>query len=199
MSEDVKPKFLGRHLMLKERYAQAILSGKKKATIRLGVVKPKSREVLLHAGGRVVAKLYIKKFYHKRLKELDVQEARLEGLSSVRELRKELARIYGRLDPNTLVTVVVFDGVERIKAASDESRWGGLNPVDIARISLRADLELSEEEKRVLETLVRTRSIRQTAYLLYGGIEKRRLVRRVLRKVLRMLFEKGIIEQESKG
>lgn len=194
MSENVKPKFLGRHLMMKEKYAHAILSGKKKATIRLGMVKPKAREVFLHSGGRVVAKLYIKEYYHKKFKELDDREAKLEGYSSVKELRKELAKIYGRIDPNMPVTVIVFNGVEKIKVAGDESKWGGLNPIDIARISLRSNLELSEEDKRVLETLVQTRSIRQTAYLLYGSIERRRLVRRVLRKALRMLIERGIVE-----
>ncbi|HIC98413.1 MAG TPA: ASCH domain-containing protein, partial [Pyrodictiaceae archaeon] len=39
-------KFLGRHLMVKGEYVDNILSGKKRATIRLGIVKLRYKELI---------------------------------------------------------------------------------------------------------------------------------------------------------
>ena len=47
-----KIKFLGRHLMVKGEYVNDIISGRKKATIRLGFVKLRYNELIVHGGGR---------------------------------------------------------------------------------------------------------------------------------------------------
>ncbi|MEB3787346.1 MAG: ASCH domain-containing protein, partial [Desulfurococcales archaeon] len=59
--------WLGRHLMLKGEYAELLLSGRKRATIRLGVVRPKYREVIIHGGGRPRAKAVIEGVEVKRV------------------------------------------------------------------------------------------------------------------------------------
>ena len=45
--------------MLKGEYIEKVLNGEKKATIRKGVYKPKYDEVIIHAGGRPIAKAKI--------------------------------------------------------------------------------------------------------------------------------------------
>lgn len=192
-----KPRFLGRHVMMKKEYAEALLTGRKRATIRLGIVKPKAKEVLLHSGGKIVAKLVIRKVYHKRFRELNKRDAKLDGYSTARELKKELAKIYGRVSPDAPVTVIVFEVVQRFDKLEEEDRWRGLNPIDIARMAVKRKLPLSEEEKKILETLVKTGSIRKAAYILFGDVGKRHHVRRALRRALELLIEQGVIGKLS--
>ncbi|MEM1832323.1 MAG: ASCH domain-containing protein, partial [Desulfurococcaceae archaeon] len=79
-------KFFGRHIMLKGAYIEKLLSNEKKATIRKGIYKPKYSEVIIHAGGKPVAKARITRVYYRRLKELGEYEARLEGFKNTSEL-----------------------------------------------------------------------------------------------------------------
>jgi len=199
MSEMKAPRFLGRHVMMKWKHAEALLNGRKRATIRLGIVRPKFREVLLHSGGRVVAKLAIKEVYYKKFEELGEREAELEGYPSVDELKEELIRIYGRIRPKTTMTVIVFNVVRRLDQDSGRDPWMGLDPVDIARIALRVNLPLSEREEKVLRTLIQTSSLRKTASSLYGSVEERIKVRKILRGVLKRLIERGVIGRRLKA
>ena len=160
-------------------------------------MKPRAKEVLLHSGGKIVAKLAIKKVYYKRFKELNKRDAKLDGYSTAKELKKELVKIYGRVDPSTPVTIIVFDVVQRFDKLPEEEKWMGLNPVDIARMALRRNMPLTDEERKALETLVQTGSIRKTAHMLYGGVEKRKLVRKALRRALELLIEHGVIGKLS--
>ena len=191
-----KPKkrwFLGRHLMLKKRYADKLLSGEKRATIRLGIVRVKYPELIVHSGGRPVAKVRVKNIRVKRVSELTDDDARLDGFRTREELLEELRRVYGSISPDDPVTIIELELVKRIEG-EDEDPYKGLEPADIARIALRyLQDELSEEEKRILLDLTRTNSIRMTATRLYGGIHKRKRVRGALRKALRLLKAKGIL------
>ncbi|RLF02448.1 MAG: ASCH domain-containing protein [Thermoprotei archaeon] len=193
-------RYLGRHLMLSGKYVRDVLEGRKRATVRVGRYAVKSRDVFLHSGGRVVAKLRIERVYHKRFSELDDEDARLDGHPNARSLRKELRRIYGHLRPDTPVTVIVFR-VERRLEVNEGSRWMGLDPVDVARIGLRywEELGLGGDDRRIVEEVVRRGSLRAVSKALYGTIEKRRRIRRALRRVLERLLEKGLLERPQRG
>ncbi len=184
--------WLGRHLMLKGEYAELLLSGRKKATIRLGIVRPKYREVIIHGGGRPLAKALIEGVEVKRVRELTDEDARLDGFRSRRELLEALRRAYGRMHDDDPVTILRLRVVGRLDVESDDP-YMGLEPGDIARIALRYLDDLGEEERRILRSLTQTNSIRKTAVQLYGGVERRWRVRQVLRRAMRDLRARGLL------
>jgi hypothetical protein len=97
--------------------------------------------------------------------------------------------------PDDPVTIIEFRVTRRFDELSTENPYMGLEPADVARLALRY-LDLGEEEKRILVDLTRTNSIRNTAQRLLGGLGRRWLVRRVLRRALRELVRRGIIGRQ---
>lgn len=191
----MRRKFLGRHLMVKGKYVDLILKGKKTLTIRLGIVKPRYEEVIIHGKGRPIAKARIARVYHKRIGELSDDDAVKDGFKSREELINELRRIYEKVSDNDWVTLIEFKIVQRLDQLPYEHPYMGLEPADLARLGLRyLSNEISSEERKVLLDLTRTNSIRATSYRLFGSIENRYRVRRVLHKVLNRLKEKGLIK-----
>ncbi len=190
-----KISFLGRHLMLKKEYADLVLSGIKKATIRLGIIRPRKERILLHSGGKVVAELKITDVEIKRVYELTDEDAKLDGFQNRKQLIKNLNKIYGKVRQNDPVTIIKFELVKKLEE-KEESKYLGLKPVDIASIALRYKIELEEEEERVLKKLIETGSIRKTATSLYGSIANRGMVRKVLDSVLKKLVEAGIVSNK---
>ena len=190
----MKPKYLGRHLMVKGEYVNKILKGIKRATIRLGIVKPRYNEIIIHGGGRPVAKVRITKVKYKRLNELTEEDAKMDGFNSLEELLQHLRKAYGNVSSNDIVTIIEFEVLKRLDEVEVTHPYMGLEPADVARIALRyLRGELSENEVKILLDLTRTNSIRKTAINFYGTIEKRYLIRRVLKKALRLLVSKGVI------
>lgn len=184
--------------MLKGAYIEKVLSNEKKATIRKGIYKPKYSEVIIHAGGRPIAKARITRVYYKKLKEIGDYEAKLEGLNSASELLKELRKVYGDVKENDYFTVIEFKVLQRLDNLPTEDPYYGLTPSDIARIALRyLSEELNEIEKKVLMDLTRTNSIRRTAVNIFKDLSKRAFIRRIIRKTLRILLEKNLIHVEN--
>lgn len=195
----VKARFLGRHIMVKGRYINDILEGRKSATIRKGIVKPKYREAIIHGGGRPIAKISIERVYHKKVKELTDQDAIKDGFRSCRELLEELKRVYPDITEDDWVTIIEFKVVQRLDHLEPEDPYMGLKPIDIARIALRyLSEELNEYERKILLDLTRTGSIRATAIKLFGGLGKRYIIRRILKKALNRLVEKNILGKRGR-
>lgn len=190
----VRKKFIGRHLMVKGEYVDLILKGVKKTTIRLGVVTPKYKEIIVHGGGRPVAVIRIVNVKHKRIKELTEEDAKKDGFSSVKTLIKELKKSYGNIKPDDIVTIIEFNVVKKLTELDIEEPWLGLKPVEIARIALRYCKNIPEDDRKILEDLTRTESIRKTAIRLFGNINKRWKVRKTLRKYLNELIKKNIVK-----
>jgi len=185
--------------MIKGKYIEDLLSGKKRATIRKGIVVPKYKEMIVHGGGRPVAKIRINRVYYKKLKDLSDSDAIKDGFRNKSELLKALETVYPGIKPDDWVTIIEFDVVQRLDNMSVEEPYMGLSPGDLARIALRyLQDELTDKDKKILLDLTRTNSIRATAQRLFGTIEKRYIVRKTLKKALHKLLEKGIISRQKR-
>ena len=188
-------KFLGRHLMLKKEYAEALLEGRKTSTIRLGVVVPRYNELVVHSGGKPIAVVKLTEVYHKKIKELTLDEVREDGFRSRKELVRALRRLYPRekIDEESVVTLIKFKLKKRLEGLT-EDEYKRLEPALVARLALRyLGDKLGDEEKRILFDLTRTNSIRRTAYNIYGNALNRSRIRKVLRTSLEMLRTMGKI------
>ncbi len=188
--------YLRRHIMLRGDYAKLILDGRKRATVRLGRVIPKYRDVIIHSSGRPLCKVRIVRVTHKKVSELTDEDALKDGFSSRRELLKELKKVYGRrLSGDEEVTIIEFEVLQRLDKLSIEDPYMGLKPEDVARLALRyVRKDFIKEERKILEELAKGRSIREVAKELTGDPTKRWRVRSVLRRALKKLLEKGLLK-----
>jgi len=185
--------YLGRHIMLRSKYLDKVNNGRF-TTIRLGIIRPKYREVFIHSGGMVVAKAKIVNVLYKRVHELSDEDALADGFNNRDELIKELRRIYGNVNDNDWVTILTLEVVEFIGRKDDGSV--GLKPVDIARLALRYGVPVNEEERKILVELVNEGSVRKVSMKLFGSLKGRYIIRRVVRKALRQLIKMGVINAD---
>ncbi|MEM4464205.1 MAG: ASCH domain-containing protein [Ignisphaera sp.] len=192
-------KYIRRHIMIKKEFGEHILSGKKTTTIRLGKVVPKAREVIIHSGGRPIAKAVITGVTYKHVYELTDEDARKDGYDSAEQLIKDLEKLYGRsIDLGEIVTVIEFRIVKRFTDLNEYDIYMGLTPIDIAILSNRyLKYELSDEDLKIINTILRYKSIRIASLKLFGSLSKRWIIRRTLRLCLDRLVEKGIIWTKS--
>ena len=188
-----KTRFIGRHIMVKGDYVEDILSGRKTTTIRLGRVKLKHHELIVHGGGRPIAKVRVKKVTYKRVGELTDDDAKKDGFNTLNELLYELKRVYSDLSPDDTVTIIEFEVIQDLSKLEPQDPYLGLEPADIARLALRYLKDLNEEEKQILKELTSTNSIRAVSLRLYGTLDKRWKVRRALRKALQALITHGLL------
>lgn len=176
--------------MLKSKYLDKLSNGRF-TTIRLGIIRPKYREVFIHSGGMVVAKARIVNVLYKRISELTDEDAITDGFTSREALIDELKSIYGSITNNDWVTILTLE-VTRVIGRRDDGSVG-LSPVDIARLALRYNVPMSEEERRVLQELVNEGSVRKAAVKLFNSLRGRVVIRKVVRRVLKHLIRMGII------
>ena len=103
-------------LVFKREYVNAILSGEKRTTVRLGRLVPAKEEVVIWSGGRPVAKVKVKGVKYKKLGELTSEEAKADGFDSVEALVYALEKHYGKkLSENQPVSIVEFELVKPVK------------------------------------------------------------------------------------
>ena len=192
--------FLGRHMMMKKEYAELVLAGAKTATIRLGVVRPKRRRVLLHSSGKVLAELEITGVEVKRVRDLTDEDAKQDGFQDRRQLIEHLEGIYGRLGGDEKVTVIRFRIARRIEGSEAEegSKYLGLKPVDVASIALRYRVKLNPKDMVVIRKVAEVGSIRKAANALFGDPTRRKAIRAALDKALRKLIEAGVIAKKGR-
>ena len=86
--------------------------GKKKCTIRVGIIDVDGRELFMADGNRRVKIRVSEVDNHRVYRELSNQDALDEGFSSLEELQKDLSKYYGKIDPEQPVTVIRFDIAE---------------------------------------------------------------------------------------
>lgn len=177
--------------MLKSKYAQLVLDGKKRSTIRLGRIEVKNTEFYINSGGKIIAKAVLRDVVYKKVKDLTDEDAKLDGFESKNELLMELKNHYGNISEDDEVTILIFDIIEKLDL--DEQNFGGLKPKQVSELALKY-LPLDDYEEMVHKKVLEYGSIRKVARELFGSIQKRWKVRAVLNKAYRKLVEKGIIK-----
>jgi hypothetical protein len=129
-------------MLIDSAYKSRILRGEKVTTIRYGnyEAKPGSEVYLvITPSDTAIAKVRITRVEKKRVKELTTHDARLDGFSDVKELLRELSKIYGDLYGDDEVTIIGFEVVKRFDEGIPLKWLKGLNyhePGDIARLYL---------------------------------------------------------------
>ncbi|WP_457615339.1 ASCH domain-containing protein [Methanopyrus sp.] len=187
---------ISKHLEISGEYRDKLLRGEKRATIRVGRV-PGARPgkvVYIHCGGYVYGKVRITDVRTKRVKDLTDEDAKLDGFENREELMKALRDHYPNLRDDDIVTIIEFEWVERFDEPilSEHLPYDGYDPIEIAKRALEEDIPLSPRDRELLELLVECGSIRKAAKAL-GGLGKRDVIRRAVRKAFRLLKSRGAL------
>ncbi|WP_457751669.1 ASCH domain-containing protein [Thermococcus sp.] len=148
-------------MLINSSYKSRILRGDKVATIRYGEyeAKPGSEVYLvITPSDTAVAKVRITRVEKKKVRELTTEDAKLDGFSDVKELLRELNRIYGELYGDDEVTIIGFEVIKRFEDGIPLKWLKGMNyrePVEIARLYLenREKVNLSREADFVLRRI----------------------------------------------
>ncbi|MEM5873925.1 MAG: ASCH domain-containing protein, partial [Acidilobaceae archaeon] len=164
-------------------------------------------EVIIHSRGRPLAKAEVVRVEYKTIRELTEEDALNDGFNSLGDLLKALRKMYSlnKIDENEVVSVIELKVVQKFSELDYEHPYLGLSSVDVARIALRyLREELSEREVKLLETIAQKGSLRKAALEVYGSLEARRAIRPLLRRLVRILKNRGLIgrepgEQESQS
>ena len=99
-----------RYLNFSEDFTERILSGRKRATLRLGVKDYREgEEVILRAGERVLGKARILRVRTLRFSDLSQEDVEMDGYSSKRDLERDLKKFYGDFKENSIFTQIVFE------------------------------------------------------------------------------------------
>ena len=196
MPKPRKPIYLRRHIMVKGDFVDLILQGKKTTTIRLGRVIPRYKEMIIHGGGKPIAKIKMKNVIVKKVNELTDEDAKKDGFPSVKELLRNLEDVYQtKISDDDLVTIIEFEVIQKFNELLPKDPYLGLEPADIARLAMRyLRKDLGRDDYRILEAVARRNSIRSVAIELFGNLHSRWRIRRVLRKALKMLIERGFLK-----
>ena len=176
-----------KHLEFKEKYLKSLLSGKKRATIRTSTNLKPGDIVFVHCGGKIIGKAEVNSVEEKFVEELTEEDAKADGFSNLKELKRELKKLYGDVDRFYIIrfTLRPFEN-----AVTPHEMYYGSAEADLLEIAKTAleKLNLSEEEKKILEIFLNCGSIKKAAIKL-GGLRKRKVVREVLRKCSSKLKE----------
>ncbi|MCD6559953.1 MAG: ASCH domain-containing protein [Palaeococcus sp.] len=183
------------HLKFDGRYKDALISGRKRATIRLNRVSLNpGDEVLIHSGGYVLGFARIRRVERKKVRELTDEDAKLDGFRNRGELIRALGKHYRNLSSEMDITLIEFELVEKFQkpVLSADFPYEGNLPLEIAEKALKY-LDLQEEDERLIRLFLREGSLRKAAYKL-GGLHERHKIRKVLRRAYEELKSKGIME-----
>ncbi|WP_297501652.1 ASCH domain-containing protein [Thermococcus sp.] len=144
-----RPVQIRKFILIDSSYKSRILRGDKVTTVRYGnyEVKPGSEVYLVVTpSDTAVARVRITKVERKKVRELTNEDAKLDGFSDVRELLRELNKIYGELHGDDEVTVIGFEVIKRFGDGIPLKWLKGLNyrePAEIARLYLENQEKLN--------------------------------------------------------
>lgn len=192
----MKKIFIRRYMMIKGKFAKLILEGKKTTTIRLGRVIPKVDEVIIHSEGKPIAKVKIRNVVYKKVKELTEEDAKRDGYSSLEELIKDLMNMYNTdIKPDDEVTIIDFIITKKFDNIDIKDAYLGFSPYTIALLANRYLKSIvNDEERKIINYMLKYRSIRFVSLKLYGSLSKRWMVRKILRNLLVKLIEADVIK-----
>jgi len=107
--EDVRS--MQKKLKFKGKYKEALISGRKKTTLRLSTELKPGDIVILEAGEEELGEAVIERVLDIRIEELTDKHAAEDGFSSKAELLRELKSIYGSsvLREGTRLKLIKFE------------------------------------------------------------------------------------------
>ena len=152
---------ISKFMLIDGSYKSRILRGDKVTTIRYGTyeAKPGSEIYLvITPSDTAIAKVRITRVEKKKVRELTNEDAKRDGFSDVKELLRELGKIYGELYGDDEVTVIGFEVIKRFEDGIPLKWLKGLNyrePVEIARLYLenREKLNLNRETDFIMRRI----------------------------------------------
>jgi len=156
-----KPVQIRKFMLIDSAYKSRILSGKKVTTIRHGEyeARPGSEIYLVVTpSDTAIAKARITRVERKKVGNLTNEDAKLDGFSDVKELLRELNRIYGELYGDDEVTIIGFEVLKRFEDGIPLKWLKGLNyrePAEIARLYLenKEKLNLNRETDFIMRRI----------------------------------------------
>ena len=188
---------LGRYLSFRKEYIKPILSGKKKTTIRLGIVTPRHSRVYLESEGKVYGELSIESTEYVKFSELTEKDAACDGFETLNDLKKALESIYNRLRDDDWLTVIHFDVVQRydkpVTRDEIEQSFGNLSFGEIARLGLAYSTYTSSLERRVLTAVAYFGDIEDALKTLGENVSYSQVVK-ILKQTYRKLSKLGVIK-----
>jgi ABC-type ATPase with predicted acetyltransferase domain/uncharacterized protein YhfF len=98
-------------LLLKSKYFDLVVQGKKKTTIRQYTSSYKTGQIFLESGNRRLP-VYIKKIEKKNFEDLTLEDARNDGFRTLAELRKALKAFYNKLSNDSDLSILTFQVVD---------------------------------------------------------------------------------------
>ena len=99
-----------RYLNFSEDFTEKILSGEKRATLRLGIKDYVPGEiVIIRAGEHEIARARIVKVRIMKLREISEDDVRMDGFESRDSLISALRRFYGEIEEDDEFTQIVFE------------------------------------------------------------------------------------------
>jgi Uncharacterized conserved protein, COG2411 len=116
---------LGPYLRFREKYLENILNGRKRVTVRYGIVKPRFSLVYIVCCDAIYAEAFITKVYYTKLGKLGDDVVAAEGLGSMTELINELREIYRNVEEDDPVSVIYFTVVRKYDKPVPLSHLGG--------------------------------------------------------------------------
>ena len=99
-----------RYLNFSEDFTEKILSGEKRATLRLGIKDYEPGEVvIIRAGAREIGRAVIREVRIKRLEEISDEDVRMDGFDDIDALISALEKFYGEVRKDDLFTQIIFE------------------------------------------------------------------------------------------
>lgn len=177
------------------RYVEDILRGKKWVIVRFGR-KLNFKEgdiVFIYVGGYVFGKVVIERVESKIVGEFMDEDVFLDGFFSREELIRVFKEYYKYVNDNFFVYVIVFWFIEKFDrfVMSFDYVYEGNLLVEIVEKVFKY-FDFLEEDRKLIELFFRMGSLRKVVYR-FGGLNKRYLIREVLRRVYEELKKKGIM------
>lgn len=182
-------------LRITGKFKEKIVKGEKRITIRIpGKGRFKEGETIrIDCGDKILGKAVIKKIYRKKIKEISEEEIRKDGLKDRNQLIRVLRKLYRKkINPDTEVEIIEFEIKEILEEDFYNFYYKGYDILEIARKGLEFDID--EREKEILRDLLKEKSIRKVALKRFGSLNKRWIVRKILRKIVKKLEKSNTYE-----
>ncbi len=188
---------LGKYLSFKRDYLNSVLSGRKKTTIRWGIVTPRSSKVYLECNGKIYGELHIESTEYVKFSDLTDRDAIRDGFNSLEDLKDALRNIYVNLRGDDWVTIIHFRLVEKYVEPVSKDKFergvGGVSFAEVARLGLAYSTYTSSIERRVLTAVAYAGDLDSALEKLGGQISRSQVVK-ILKRTFRKLVRMGVIK-----